>query len=109
MATTRTPARGRRSRRRRGSDADQRDIPGALGSDEEDDQAPDHAEEGQVTIDWDELIADVQKAQARMSRKNEHRVVLWKCEQALTSVRHALAEHSQAKEPPNAEASPRSV
>ncbi len=55
-----------------------------------------------MTIDWDELIAEVRAAQAKMSRKNEHRITLWKCEQALTSVRQALSERSRT-EPAHAE------
>ena len=48
-----------------------------------------------TAIDWDELIAEVRAAQHKMSRKNEHRMTLWKCEQALTAVRQALREHSR--------------
>jgi hypothetical protein len=61
-----------------------------------------------VTIDWDELIGEVRAARAKMSQKNEHRQVLWKCEVALTSVRQALSERSRM-EAPHAVNSSRSV
>ena len=50
-----------------------------------------------MMIDWDDLITEVQSAQRKMSRKNEHRMTLWKVERALTSVRQALSERSRVE------------
>ena len=52
-----------------------------------------------MVIDWDELLTEVKSAQAKMSKKNEHRLVLWKCEQALTAVRQALRESPRLETP----------
>ncbi len=59
-------------------------------------------------IDWDELLIELRAAQAKMSKKNEHRIVLWKAEQALTAIRQALRESPRDVETPHGEA-PRSV
>ena len=62
-----------------------------------------------MTIDWDDLIAELRAAQQKMSHKNEHRFVLKKAELALTAVRQALREHSSPVETAHGPEEPRSV
>lgn len=55
-------------------------------------------------IDLKDLIQDVQAAQAKMSRKNDHRAVLHRCELALIALTTERLEHLKAQEPPSATA-----
>lgn len=45
-----------------------------------------------------QLVADCQAAQAKMSKKNDHRAVLHRCELALMALLRERSEHSTAQE-----------
>ena len=56
-----------------------------------------------------ELVAKLRIAEGKMSRKNEHRLLLMQCEDALIQLAARVGELSVSQETPNAPTDPHTV